>query len=60
MNKTINPKNYCKLTDCRLRKCLNEIPEDERDYSRDYPFNTYGYECHVPCNIRVVEEGRDI
>lgn len=49
----MNENNYCKLKDCRLRTCLTQIPEDERDYSEDYPFNVYGFECHVPCRIRV-------
>ena len=52
----MNPNNYCKLKDCRLRTCLKMIPEDERDYSEDYPFNAYGYECHVPCKTRVKKE----
>ena len=33
-----------------------EIPEDERDYSEDYPFNAYGFECHVPCRMRIKED----
>ena len=51
----MNPNNYCNLKDCRLRTCLKEIPEEERDYSEDYPFNAYGYECHVPCHMRLKE-----
>ena len=47
------PHNTCTLKDCRLRKCITEIPEEERDYSEDYPFNVYGIECHVPCCARV-------
>lgn len=45
--------NSCKLKNCRLRACLKEMPENERDYSESYPFNVYGYECHVPCYARV-------
>ena len=52
----MNPNNYCKLKDCRLRTCLTEIPENKRDYSEDYPFNAYGFECHVPCKMRIKED----
>jgi hypothetical protein len=52
----INPDNYCSLKNCRLRTCTKELPEDERDYSEDYPLSVYGYECHVPCQIRQKKE----
>lgn len=52
----MNNNNSCTLKNCRLRECLKEIPEDERDYSEDYPFNAYLFECHVPCAIRVKEK----
>ena len=50
---SIDKNNVCKLKDCRLRNCPKEIPEDDRDYREDYPFNVFGFECHVPCRIRV-------
>jgi hypothetical protein len=52
----MNNNNTCTLKDCRLRVCLEKIPEEDRDYSEDYPFNAYGIECHVPCHIRVKEK----
>jgi hypothetical protein len=55
----MDKNNYCELKDCRFRKCLKEIPEDKRDYSENYPFNAYGYECHVPCGTRVKEKQND-
>lgn len=44
--------NSCTLKDCRLRTADIEIPENRRNYSEDYPFNTYGIGCDVDCKIR--------
>ena len=46
-------KHKCTLKDCRLRNGI-KIPEDDIDYSEDYPFNTYGVSCLVEgCQLRV-------
>ena len=49
-------KNTCILKDCRLRQYEKEIPEDNRDYSEDYPFNAYGFNCDLNCSIRIKKE----
>ena len=46
----------CILKDCRFRKSTIEIPEDDRDYSDDYPFNAYGFNCDVKCMIRIIKQ----
>lgn len=49
----MNMNNTCILKDCRLRICLKELPESERDYSENYPYNVYGIRCDAPCSIRL-------
>lgn len=46
----------CILKDCRLR-IGEEIPEDERNYKEDYPYNTYGDSCIIKdCSMRIEKE----